>query len=514
MLIPLILQCITVAAGIGVTGYTIAKQRTAKMLYFTCFIICVTIFSLGYLLQITASSLDAALVAYRLEYLGVPFIGPFFYLFCRDYANCTYRNRGYVLALMAFPMLVVLLVATWPASTLFIEDFQFSSWGSLFHLQAVPGVLYYVGMAYFYGFALAGAVLIFRYLVRTNLPNAKYYFTILLLLVLLVVLGQVLTWLGIFPLSFNAVPMAVTLGAILLEWHLVRFRTQEWTGLGRESVVEKMKDAFVLLDTKGRFLDANAVAYAYFSGLENLSAGATIDRIADFPEALVAGREDVTEFTIGEGEDTIYLRASRSPLEYDGRVLGSCIMFYDISETRVLMNNLQALATKDALTGLLNRGTFFNYAQRDFDLAIRNRENASVLMIDIDFFKMVNDVHGHLYGDKVLVEIASILLNRLRNTDIVGRYGGEEIAVWLPGASSEGAAIIADVIRRAVEHTTFESDNGRFNVTISVGVCALDAARHSNLEAMISDADTALYRAKAEGRNRVCVAKPVLASEG
>lgn len=111
-------------------------------------------------------------------------------------------------------------------------------------------------------------------------------------------------------------------------------------------------------------------------------------------------------------------------------------MFYDVTQLHQLMNDLHEMATHDGLTGLLNRATFFRYAQRDFELARRAEQDISVLMLDIDFFKNVNDQHGHQCGDEVLSQVADILRERLRRTDICGRYGGEEFCVLLPGADA------------------------------------------------------------------------------
>ncbi|NLW79090.1 MAG: diguanylate cyclase [Ruminococcaceae bacterium] len=508
MVVTMIVQSCAVLLAVGVAGYTIMRQCNIQMLYYTGFTLCVALYALGTLFEMSATTPDAALVGLKLEYIGVPFLGVFFYLFSRDYCGSAWRNRGYIAALMLFPLLQALMVFTWPASTLFYQGFTFEAAGGIGHLARMAGPLYYVGLAYNYGLALLGIIMMMRYFFRTRLTGAMHHFWAFLACAAAIFAAQLVQLFALLPGGFSPVSAVLAVCAALLEWHLLRYRSREWASLGRESVVEKMKDAFILLDIRGRFLDANAMAYHYFPELSHLGAGLPITKVAGFPAELLAQQESDYEFTIGHKDSPTYLRASQSPLEFDGRVLGNCIIIYDITEKHRLLEELQQLATQDALTGLLNRGTFFTHAQRDFDLAHRCKDNASVLMLDIDHFKLVNDVHGHPCGDRVLSEIAGLLVSRLRHTDISGRYGGEEITVWLPGAPAEGAAIIADVIRRAVESTPFESDIGPFQVTVSIGVCGLAHARHGTLEAMICDADEALYSAKREGRNRVCVHCP------
>jgi diguanylate cyclase (GGDEF)-like protein len=130
-------------------------------------------------------------------------------------------------------------------------------------------------------------------------------------------------------------------------------------------------------------------------------------------------------------------------------------------------------------------------------------------MMDLDRFKDINDTYGHACGDKVLVDVARVLLTRLRRTDISGRYGGEEFCVWLPGAASASAAAIAEAIREEVRRTAFLSPTGQFNITISIGVAPVDYSKEQSFYDLVAAADAALYDAKNSGRNRVCFYRSV-----
>ncbi|MGD0886998.1 MAG: sensor domain-containing diguanylate cyclase [Thermodesulfovibrionales bacterium] len=161
------------------------------------------------------------------------------------------------------------------------------------------------------------------------------------------------------------------------------------------------------------------------------------------------------------------------------------------------------LATTDGLTGLNNHKTFHEKLEVEVDRARRFRENVSLLMIDLDFFKRLNDTYGHRAGDDVLKGIASVLGENIRNIDLAARYGGEEFVIVLPATPLEGAIVTAERIRTAIMKHEISIGNDAVPLTVSIGVSTFpeDALQR---EALIENADIALYAAKHAGRNKVC----------
>jgi diguanylate cyclase (GGDEF)-like protein len=162
---------------------------------------------------------------------------------------------------------------------------------------------------------------------------------------------------------------------------------------------------------------------------------------------------------------------------------------------------LHKLATVDSLTGLFNRRAFIDLAGREIARVRRLKSPYAVLMIDLDLFKHVNDDFGHQAGDRVLADFARATMHSVRTEDLVGRYGGEEFCVLLPGATMQPAIVIAERLRSAVSQRPL----GHLPrvTTVSIGVAACGAASGVSLDAAIHHADEALYRAKREGRDRV-----------
>ncbi len=171
------------------------------------------------------------------------------------------------------------------------------------------------------------------------------------------------------------------------------------------------------------------------------------------------------------------------------------------------------LATTDSLTGVYNRRTFKELAEPQLSRSRRGQLPVSLLMLDLDHFKRINDTYGHLAGDDVLKAFAVLVRNCLRKEDLLARYGGEEFVVLLPGAAPAAAAILAERIREEVAARPFDANGHLVRVTVSQGVASEAGDTLPSLEAMLGRADEALYAAKNQGRNRVvAVAMPQAAA--
>ncbi|MFB3887197.1 MAG: diguanylate cyclase [Thermodesulfobacteriota bacterium] len=169
------------------------------------------------------------------------------------------------------------------------------------------------------------------------------------------------------------------------------------------------------------------------------------------------------------------------------------------------LSSMKDMAIYDPLTNLHNRRHFEERLGAETQKSFLSSVPLSLIMVDIDYFKKVNDTFGHDAGDKVLWKVASLLKGSVRKDDTVARFGGEEFVLILPGAKLEVTAIIAERIRKLVETTLFDIGQRQINVTISIGISNLPAHRAKSKEELIKMADQALYQAKRGGRNRVCI---------
>jgi diguanylate cyclase (GGDEF)-like protein len=164
---------------------------------------------------------------------------------------------------------------------------------------------------------------------------------------------------------------------------------------------------------------------------------------------------------------------------------------------------LLRLTRLDGLTGLYNRNTFVEVSRQELARAKRQASNTTILLLDLDFFKRVNDTWGHPAGDAVLKNVAFIANNTVRATDLIGRLGGEEFIILLPNTSLEAARGLAEKLRANIERHPTPWESGVIHTTISIGLASTTAAENRDFDHLYTAADKALYQAKERGRNQV-----------
>lgn len=199
-----------------------------------------------------------------------------------------------------------------------------------------------------------------------------------------------------------------------------------------------------------------------------------------------------------------------TPLNNSDRIfLGASCLVYSVRTELEIRSDMRliSMATTDALTGLMNRGWMATQYEREFERATRYKRPLSLLMLDLDDFKKVNDSHGHQAGDEVLRRVGSILSSQSRIHDLPGRYGGEEFSVLLPETPIQGAGIIAERLRVAVANQVVEHESARIRITVSIGVATLRPGEDTTFPDLVARADQALYEAKRRGKNRVVTAE-------
>jgi len=215
--------------------------------------------------------------------------------------------------------------------------------------------------------------------------------------------------------------------------------------------------------------------------------------------------EGELKYTTKNGSQIVVASRWAVKRDEDNRPVAIMEISRNITEHKALLTILELQARQDYLTGLNNRGYFMELAEREIKKASRYGHNFTILMLDIDNFKMINDTYGHKAGDRVLVALADIFRKTLRVADIEGRIGGEEFAILLPETDREGAVVVAERLRSSVEdcEILLQSSEMPMRFTVSIGVSAPESVNY-NLDALLSQADDALYRAKHTGRNKVC----------
>lgn len=271
-----------------------------------------------------------------------------------------------------------------------------------------------------------------------------------------------------------------------------------------------------IMDESGKILYGNPAGQriwggARYVGIEQFGEykgwwAATGQHIA--PEEWAAARairkgetsvDEEIEIECFDGTRKTILNSAMPVRDADGRIAGAIIVNHDITDRKRSEEQLRELAEHDPLTGAYNRRCLFDFLDGEIRRAQRYGTPLSLVMLDIDHFKEINDTHGHQAGDRVLARLAEIVREELRGVDRLARYGGEEFVIVTPGINREQAAVLAERQRKRIAATQFDD---LAPITCSFGVCQFEGG---DGDSFIRRVDDLLYEAKRAGRNRVVV---------
>lgn len=200
---------------------------------------------------------------------------------------------------------------------------------------------------------------------------------------------------------------------------------------------------------------------------------------------------------------SIPVEYSSYPIHKGGVVVGSAVVFHDITERKLMEDKLKLLASTDGLTSLYNHNHFNEKLEDEVQRAIRFKTPLSLLILDIDYFKKINDAYGHPVGDACLAALGSLMRDLTRTVDTCARYGGDEFAIILPQTPPENAMGVAERFRQKVEILVVKYSGQAIQYTVSIGMSALDLTQEKTAKALLKSADLALYDAKERDRNCV-----------
>jgi diguanylate cyclase (GGDEF)-like protein/PAS domain S-box-containing protein len=289
-----------------------------------------------------------------------------------------------------------------------------------------------------------------------------------------------------------------------------------------DTLTAHMSDGVFIFDNEGRLTFANPAAlrlYGMPPDDETLPLNVIVGRMKpryldgtpipyeELPVVRALQGEVVRNFehvryNPGAGED-YFAQANVAPILGDeGQILGAVLLLSDITERKRVSQQIEQMAMTDALTGLANRYHLSKALQKELDRALRYSQILSVVMIDIDRFKKINDRFGRAVGDQALCHLSRILCAYLRSFDLAARYGGEEFVLVLPSTGSAGAQLAADRVREGLrQQPLFVPGHGPLFFTVSAGI-AMFPDNADTAEALLNRADDALYHAKRQGRDR------------
>ena len=471
-------------------------------------ILCVSVWSLGSLAEMLSATEAGMLFWRNFEQLGVFFLPVTCVYFAVDYARYDHLKK-YLPPLLIIPVIAIALIFT-DGSTHLMRTGYLVSYSPLFGkaLSVHQTNLGKALVAYNYLLALVTLVILYVFSRQVAKKLRRQVLLVLSAIALVFVLGF-LKSAFLEGTSFNIPIMTIYLpGSLILFSNMYRNNFFRVSPIARDKVFDVIDMGIIVTDSSGMISDTNPCAASLLNarfGIANQLSGKKMGEVfPDYPDWLNLTQSN----TSGELE----LRLTNSELHFihirvyplqsaSGALVGSVSIMRDVTDVRMQEFALKTKAATDGLTLLMNRESFMEELEKRLHEARRTREYVSVLMMDLDKFKGINDTYGHDDGDRVLRAVADVLKEVLRHQDAIARIGGDEFAAILSGVNRREAAEIANRIIQAANQKVIHLGSGdSVALKLSIGVCDNQSA--SSEEDLLKCADKAMYLAK--GRTGNC----------
>lgn len=464
------------------------------------------VYHLGYLMEINASTLTEMIFWNQIQYLGIPFFPSLWLIISMLYTGKSkYLQGARSLLIFAVPVLTFIMRLTNDWHQLFYSRIELQYIGGAQIMLLTKGPWYLIQMGYVLLTLIACTGIYFqRY--RKSSGDERIQFKLLLLASVLPYVSLVLIVLNIGGIGIDYTALILPPCVLLINLALTRYNFLDIKVLARERVFEDSSSGLILLNRHYRVVDFNAACVPFFQWFHTPLKEEKLDiLLKDFPELMDCIREKGERVFQFENEnETRDLNVNVKPVLNKDETIGYLVTMEDVTERERLRRQLLEMANTDVLSGLSNRRHFMERAEEAFQRALRYKEPLSALMLDIDFFKKINDIYGHHVGDAVIRNFSDMLSATFRGTDVVGRMGGEEFAVVMIQTDAETAFAKAERFRAAVESSCFCIQAQTLRMTISIGVSEL-GDNGASFDAVLNHADRCLYEAKHAGRNCVRV---------
>jgi len=479
-------------------------------IYFSISMVGGIIYSFGYAMEISSNMLPEIMFWVRFQHLGIWVVTPAWLLF----SLCMTGKEKFIT-----PRRIAVLSII---SAFFFMSALTLGRGNLFHLNPRinttdtfstfiydRGLIAWLGLVYI-SICLAGSTILFSFKMFRAAPAFRKQAAIFLMGSLIPWIGMIVYVLGLTPYNLDASPISMILSGLILSFGFLRLRLFDIVPLARDVIFESMNDGVLVIDTHNQIIDFNPHLLEMLPGIPSTPVGfSALDALAAYP-ALLEMIKDSTfqsvEFSVDIADSVYHYRSTPSLLrDWRKKEAGKIIVIHDYTQMKQLLEQLEELATRDSLTEIYNRRHFNKLAAEELYRLQRYGGLMSLIMMDIDYFKRINDTYGHAAGDAALRAVVKVCEEALRQSDIMARYGGEEFIFLLPQTDSTAALNTAHRLLTAIQNLHIEYEGHSFVVEASFGVASVVSPSNIHLDEILYCVDKALYKAKKSGRNQVCV---------
>jgi diguanylate cyclase (GGDEF)-like protein len=492
------------------------RRRTSigpSAIYLSICLAAICVYNFGYAMEISNDTLEGIMLWVRFQHWGIQLITPTWLLFTLYMVGKEkWINPMRVAALIIIPAVVLVASQTLGGLNLAHPNPHLNTSGPFPTFTYDRGLFMYLALG-FMTLCLASTLVLFIIMLLHSAPAFREQAALWVIACLFPFITEVLYNAGLTPYNLDITPFALTLSGIILAWGLFKYRLLDIVPLARDVIFDNLNDGVMVLDNQDRIIDINSSLQVMFTSVSKKSIGRSIyDILTDystFLEFIKKNSPGKVEFEVQKAQGTFSCLGTLSPL-YSAKKkrVGKIITLHDNTQARQLLEQLEELAARDSLTGVYNRRSFDQLATQKMYHLQHSGGMVSLIMLDLDFFKRVNDNYSHAAGDAALIAVTATCRTLLRQTDILSRFGGEEFIILLPDTDSMAAHRIAERLREGIEQQCLSYEGHSIHVTASLGVTSVVSSSAVTLEELILCADRAVYQAKQAGRNRVVVCDP------
>jgi len=508
---------IIVLFAAAITGLILAvvawRRRRVVGLPAICFCISMLggiIYSFGYAMEISSNMLSEIMFWVRFQHLGIWVVTPAWLLF----SLCMTGKEKFIT-----PRRIAVLSII---STFFLFSAMTLGNGNLFHLNPrinitgpFPtfiydrGIVAWLGLVYL-SLCLAGSTLLFSLKMFRATPAFRKQAAILLTGSLIPLIGMAIYSFGLTPYNLDISPISMSLSGVVFSFGFLKVRLFDIVPLARDVIFESMNDGVLVIDTHDQIIDFNSHLLEMLPHMSKSSVGfSAFDALAAYPALLEMIKDNSfqsVEFSVDIAGTIYHYQCTPSLLrDRRKREAGKIIVIHDYTQMKQLLEQLEEFATRDSLTGIYNRRHFNKLAAEELYRLQRYGGSMSLIMMDIDYLKRINDTYGHAAGDLVLRDVVKVCEEVLRQSDSMSRFGGDEFIFLLPQTDSTAALNIAHRLLTAIQKLHIEYEGHSLVVEASFGVASVVSPSTILRDEILRCVDQALYEAKKAGRNQVCV---------
>ena len=489
------------AAFMAVYGFSHRKARGA--ISFAIFSVLITIWSFTYtfsILSLTESEKFFWIIMRNVGLFGAPAAWLFFSF---EYTGRRgWLTKKYIVLACILPIISLIISATNDFHGLYYSRVVYERNGIFMNMNVTFGVWFWIQSFVSYLYMVVGFTLILLDYIHSPQLYRRQTLFILAGVTITMLFNIIYVFLFENVAPIDITPISFSISTALISYGLFYGRTFDLIPIAHQVLVESMQDSLIVLDDQDRIIDINPAAEQLFKQPQRKVIGKSADRLfekyADLDKKYYHSRRDVLM-----NASHFDMRVTNVFNDQEA-MLGRMVLLRDTTEEVKMYEEIQELATVDSLTGIYNRRYFFEQAGKELERKNRERYPVSLLMMDVDHFKNINDSYGHMVGDMMLKQIAQISARNIRQYDIIGRYGGEEFVILMPSTELDSATSIAQRVCKKIKESYIDYNGEKVKVTVSIGLTCTDHDNQkASLDLLLMQADKAMYAAKADGRNQV-----------